>query len=138
MMLYMGCYIGSTATFFRRCSVTSEGHLLNEDFRYVMDGEFYARLASLGKRFAYLPKVLADFRLHRENLSFRNHGASGVDGWLRLQKQFAESRAYRRAYGKTWFRDENLNALCDSLLYLCFRALKPLLKWLHLSKSRND
>jgi glycosyltransferase involved in cell wall biosynthesis len=138
MMLYMGCYIGSTATFFRRRTVTAEGHLLNESFRYVMDGEYYARLGSLGKRFAYFPKVLADFRLHGENLSFRNHGARGVDDWLKLQKQFAESRAYRRAYGRTWFADENLNAILDSVLYLFFRALKPLLKRLYLLKLRHD
>jgi glycosyltransferase involved in cell wall biosynthesis len=137
MMLYMGCYVGSTAAFYRRRTVIDEGHCLNVDFRYVMDGEFYARLGALGKRFVYFPRVLADFRLHGENLSMRNHGAKGADEWLKLQKQFAESRAYRRAYGKIWFLDENLNVLVDSLFYLFFRVLKPVLRRFHLRKVHD-
>lgn len=128
MMLYLGCYIGSTAAFYRRKTVTGAGHLLNENFRYVMDGEYYARLAAEGKRFVYLPKVLADFRLHGENLSKRNFGKKSVDDWLTLQKQFAETRAFRRAYGTAWFADDNFSSLVDSILYLYYRALKPALK----------
>jgi glycosyltransferase involved in cell wall biosynthesis len=131
MMLYLGCYIGSTAAFYRRSTVTGEGHLLNINFRYVMDGEYYARLAALGKRFVYLPEVLAEFRLHGDNLSLRNRGKKGVNDWLTLQKQYAESRAFRRAYGSAWFQDDNFNSLVDSFLYLYFRALKPLLKLAH-------
>jgi glycosyltransferase involved in cell wall biosynthesis len=138
MMIYMGCYIGSTATFIRRSTVIDEGFFLNENFKYVMDGEYYARLGAVGKRLVYFPKVLADFRLHGENLSMRNRGDRGVNGWLELQKQFAESKAYRRAYGSTWFEDEHLNALRDSFLYLFFRSIKPLLKLVHLRNLRHQ
>ena len=134
MMLYLGCYIGSTATFFRRKSVMDEGFYLNEKFRYVMDGEYYARLASFGKRFAYLPKVLANFRIHGGNLSKRNLIIRDANSWLRLQYQYAETRAFRRTYGTNWFFDENLNGLRDGLLYLYFRALKPVLKLLYLPR----
>lgn len=137
MMLYLGCYIGSTATFFRRRTVTAEGHLLNENFRYVMDGEYYARLGALKKRFVYFPKVLAEFRLHGENLSKRNLGSRTVDDWLALQKQYAETRAFRRAYGLKWFGDENLNAAVDAVLYLFFRVAKPILKRIYLSRVRS-
>lgn len=137
MMLYLGCYIGSTATFFKRESVIGEGHLLNEEYRYVMDGEYYARLGSLGKRFCYLPRVLADFRWHGNNLSKRNYGTLDASGWLKLQKQFAESRAYRRAYGHVCAKDENFNALIDGVFYLFYRLLKPFLKLLHLPRLQK-
>jgi hypothetical protein len=138
MLLYLGCYIASTSTFFRRKTITDEGHFLNIDYRYVMDGEYYARLAHLGKKFTYLPRVLANFRIHGANLSKRNYGGGrDASAWLKLQKQFAETRAYRRTYGKPPFSDENLNALVDSIFYLFFRVLKPLLKIYHRPKVRD-
>ncbi|MEN8736363.1 MAG: glycosyltransferase family 2 protein [Akkermansiaceae bacterium] len=138
MMLYVGCYIGSTSAFYRRETVIAEGHLLNEDFRYVMDGEFYARLAEKGKKFMYLPRILADFRWHGGNLSVRNYNVGNVDDWLTLQKQYAETRAIRRAYGKVWFKDENFNTFRDSFLYLFWRIMKPILKMIHFRKLKNN
>jgi glycosyltransferase involved in cell wall biosynthesis len=131
MMLYLGCYVGSTSTFYRKSSVIDEGHMLNIDFRYVMDGEYYARLGFIGKKFSYIPKVLADFRLHGENLSKKNYGKSDASGCLQLQKQIAESRSIRRAYGMTLFKDDNLNALIDSICYLFYRAVKMSLKLIY-------
>jgi glycosyltransferase involved in cell wall biosynthesis len=128
MMLYLGCYIGSTATFYRKSTVIDQGERLSLDFRYVMDGEFYARLAAKNYKFSYFPKVLADFRIHGNNLSMKNYSVSSAEACLRLQKQFAETRAYRRAYGKVIFQDENLNALVDSLLYIYWRIAKILYK----------
>lgn len=128
MLTYLGCYIGSTATFFRRTTVIDEGHLLNIQFRYVMDGEYYNRLVSSGKKFVYFPRYLADFRLHGNNLSKKNFNSGSVDDLLRLQKQFAESRAIKRAYGHSISKDDNINSLLDSVLYLYYRLLKPALK----------
>lgn len=134
MLYYLGCYIGSTATFYRRSTVIESGERLSLNFRYVMDGEFYARLASKGYKFYYLPRELADFRLHGNNLSMRNYGVQDAEACLKLQKQFAETRAYRRAYGHSFFRDENLNTLVDSVFYMVFRCIKPLLKRFHRHK----
>ena len=128
MLTYLGCYIGSTATFFRRETVIDEGHLLNTHFRYVMDGEYYNRLVKEGKKFVYFPRYLADFRLHGNNLSKKNFDAESVDGVLRLQLQFAESRTIKRVYGHTVSADDNINILVDSLFYVFFRLLKPVLK----------
>lgn len=137
MMLYLGCYVASTSTFFNRDTIIDQGIHLHEEYRYVMDGEYFARLGSLGMKFVYLPKVLAEFRFHDMNLSKRNLCKKGITGWLSIQKQYAESRAYRRAYGKNWFRDENLNALMDGVRYLFYRPLKPLLKLLYLLKLQD-
>jgi hypothetical protein len=81
--------------------------------------------------------VLADFRLHGNNLSKRNYGTIDAKGWLKLQKQFAETRAYRRAYGHTISKDENIKTLIDGSLYLFYRILKPFLKLLYLPRIQR-
>lgn len=131
MLSHLGCYIGSTACFFRRSSTIDQGYFLNIDFRYVMDGEFLNRLAADGKSFACLPRILAEFRRHGDNLSLRNYQPMDASGWLKLEKQWAESRAIRRTYGWTFFRSEQLNSIVDSLLFYHFLVQKALLKRLH-------
>ena len=129
MLLYYGCYIGSTACFYRRETTIAEGHLLDIDFGYCMDGEYYARLAHLGKKFEYLPMVLADFRLHDESISQRSLGQEDTKNILRLQRQAAEPRAIRRIYGIKLFKDEQLNCVMDGIFYHVFRFKKGILKW---------
>jgi glycosyltransferase involved in cell wall biosynthesis len=137
MLIHLGCYIGSTSTFLKRSSILDEGYFLNINFRYVMDGEYYARLAASGKKFVYFPKVLADFRIHGENLSFKNHQATTVDDCLKLQFQYSEARAIRRAYGTTWFSDENWNSVVDTFLQTYYRGYKVILKRLHRHKLKT-
>ena len=105
-----------------------EGLLLNDRFKCVMDGEYYNRLASLKKKFAYLPVVLADFRLHGDNISQKHLGKDGVNQALSLQLQYAESRAIRRVYGIKFFKCESLNSVVDCGLAYFFKGLKWLLK----------
>lgn len=105
-----------------------EDLLLNDRFKCVMDGEYYNRLASIGKKFTYLPVVLADFRLHGDNISQKHLGKNGIDQALSLQLQYAESRAIRRTYGVKLFQCENLNSVIDCGLAYFFRGLKWLLK----------
>jgi glycosyltransferase involved in cell wall biosynthesis len=128
MLSHLGCYIGSTACFFRRSTTIDQGHLLDVEFRYVMDGEYYNRLAAHGKRFACLPLVLADFRRHGDNLSLRNYHAADASAWLKLEKQWAESRAIRRAYGWSPFGSDALNGVTDAFLYYVFLIQKGVLK----------
>lgn len=123
------CYVGSTACFFRRSTVLDAGHRLREDFRYVMDGEFYARLNSLGMRFERMPLVVADFRLHGDNTSLRHLGSTrDLDAILMAERQHLESRAIRRAYGITFFEDPYLNGLVDGVLWIIARGWKGLMK----------
>ena len=128
MLAHYGCYIGSTATFFRKSSIMDEGLLLNERFKCVMDGEYYNRLASLGKKFVYLPNVLADFRLHGENISQKHFGKNSIDDVLSLQLHYAESRSIRRCYGWSFFKNDHLNCAVDCVLFYMFRLLKFPLK----------
>lgn len=69
VLTHFGCYIPSTATFFRRKLVDSGDLRLVEDLHFVMDYELYLHLASVGARFAWLPKSLAAFRWTDSNKS---------------------------------------------------------------------
>jgi glycosyltransferase involved in cell wall biosynthesis len=135
MLANHACYIASTATFFRRESTIDQGFLLNIRFRSVMDGEYYCRLAAAGKRFEYLPRVLADFRLHGESISQQNLGKSDIDGILGHQRQLAESRAIRRVYGMKLFKDEMLNGIVEGVLYHIYRLQKGFLKLIHRART---
>jgi glycosyltransferase involved in cell wall biosynthesis len=119
------CYVGSTAAFYRKSSVIAAGHRLRADFRYVMDGEFYARLDAAGKRFAHVPVVVADFRLHGGNASQRHLGKTrDMETILAAERQHVESRAIRRAYGITLFEDPYLNGLADGILWIVAKGWK--------------
>lgn len=123
------CYIPSTACFLRRTAILQAGHRLREDFHYVMDGEFYARLAAAGFRFRYFPMVLADFRWHGKNRSTRLAGKPGdMDHAIAAEHQHAESRAIRRIHGFTPSDDPYLNGISDGVLYLAARLCKVVRK----------
>jgi len=123
------CYVPSTAAFYRNATVIREGHRLREDFHYVMDGEFYARLDSLGKKFGHFPINVADFRMHGANASQRHLGRTrDMDTILAAERQHVESRAIRRAYGVTFFTDPYLTGLVDGVLAILSRGWKAILK----------
>ncbi len=124
------CYIGSTAAFYRKSTIIDCGHRLREDFRYVMDGEFYARLAAAGLHFEKIPVVVADFRLHGGNASQRHLGKTqDIEIVLAAERQHTESRAIRRVYGVTLFEDPYLNGLVDGILWIVARIYKGFLKF---------
>jgi len=131
VMIAHMCYIASTATFYRRETVMAEGHHLDIRFKYVMDGEYYNRLIQAGKKFVYFPKVLADFRLHGENLSQKHLGAKSCSEQLDLQLQFAESRAIRRTYAPQLTQNEHINSAVDCLLHFAFKVQRQLLLRMH-------
>ena len=123
------CYIGSTAAFYRRATVVDAGFRLREDFRYVMDGEFYARLDASGKTFERIPVAVADFRLHGGNASMIHLGKTrDMERILAAERQHVESRSIRRAYGFTLFADPYLNGLVDGILWIAARLWKQVLK----------
>ncbi len=68
ILLYFGCYIPSTSTFFRRRVIESD-LLLDCEYRVCMDFEYFARLAHLGCKFHYVPRFIAAFRWHGNNIS---------------------------------------------------------------------
>ena len=123
------CYVPSTAAFYRNSTIIVQGYRLREDFRYVMDGEFYARLDSAGKKFQHVALNIADFRMHGGNASQRHLVRTrDMDTILAAERQHVESRAIRRAYGITVFNDPYLEGLVDGVLFIVARGWKAVLK----------
>lgn len=123
------CYVGSTAAFYRRTTVIDAGYRLREDFRYVMDGEFYARLDRDGLKFRHVKLPIADFRLHGKNASMRHLGRTrSMEKVLDAERQHVESRAIRRVYGITLFEDPYLNGLVDGFLWIAAKGWKGMLR----------
>lgn len=123
------CYVPSTAAFYRNSTIIAQGYRLREDFCYVMDGEFYARLDSAGKKFQHVALNIADFRMHGGNASQRHLVRTrNMDTILAAERQHVESRAIRRAYGITLFNDPYLEGLVDGVLFIVARGWKAVLK----------
>ena len=122
MLIHYGCYIGSTACFFRKSRTVDQGFLLNTNFRQAMDQEYYVRLGKAGKAFHPIPEILAGFRVHGDNTSMRHSTATDISGILARQRQLAEGAAIRRAYGHTVFKNEMAVAMMDAALWYWFRV----------------
>ena len=116
MHIWYGTYLASTALFLRRSTTIEEGFLLDERFRYDMDGEYYARLGRAGKKFVHYNRLLADFRWHGDNLSAPNVERRDMDAELKRQKQHSEDAAIKRVYGYSLSKQS-----CNNILDGCMR-----------------
>lgn len=121
MVAMYACYMASTALFLKRETTIERGLLVDESFRFIMDGEYYCRLAAAGARFAPIPECLALFRLHGNNLSESQKGDTSMRAELTRQRQEAEAEAIRRVYGVNWFRGRVTSRIQDSLLYTWYK-----------------
>ncbi len=137
LLIHKGCYIASTSTFFRKETVMDQGYYLCEKFSYVMDGEYYARLAMEGKKFVYMKKVLADFRVHDASLSLKHTNPNSIEEVLDLELQRAEGTSIRRQYGIRLFhgiRSAHLNSVVDSILFYSLGGVKKILRFIYQPK----
>ena len=89
-LLFVGCCIPSTSTFYRR-RVVDEGHLLDVDYRNCMDWEHYLRLMRAKYRFSYLPEALAGFRWYEDSTT-QKHWQRMIDEGLRCQREHIKER----------------------------------------------
>jgi glycosyltransferase involved in cell wall biosynthesis len=99
VLMYFGCYIPSTSTFFRRRIIDS-GWLLDCEYRVCMDFEYFARLAHAGFTFHYVPQFIAAFRWHGSNVSLK-----------RLPRRAEERRLVQRRFGKSAYSESTLALL---------------------------
>jgi glycosyltransferase involved in cell wall biosynthesis len=90
MLVLYGCYIPSTATFYHR-SIIERGLFLDPHYRNCMDLEYFVRLAGAGVRFEHLPEVLAAFRFHDSNVSFK-FAQRRKQEKLQIQRKFLTER----------------------------------------------
>ena len=101
ILMYFGCYIPSTATFFRR-RVIESGLLLDCEYRVSMDFEYFARLAHTGCQFHYVPRFVAAFRWHENNISLSQAARRAV-----------ERRQVQLRFGVRHHSDSTLRLLAD-------------------------
>jgi glycosyltransferase involved in cell wall biosynthesis len=108
VLLYFGCYIPSTSTFFRR-RLIERGLLLDCEYRVAMDFEFFARLARVGCSFQYVPRFIAAFRWHQDNVSLRNVERRTQERHLVQCAAFSgEQPAWRLETQRYWARARRL------------------------------
>lgn len=98
-LLFVGCVIPSTSTFYRRTIIDS-GHLLDVDYKNCMDWEYYLRLMRLGYAFAYLPQPLASFRWYEESTTQKNWQRMIEEG-LRCQREHIDTRGLPQFLGNS-------------------------------------
>ena len=89
-LLFVGCCIPSTSTFYRR-EIIDAGHLLDLRFRNCMDWEYYLRLIRLGYRYGYLREALAGFRWYDESTTKKNWQRM-IDEGLLCQREHIRER----------------------------------------------
>ena len=91
-LLFVGCIIPSTSAFYRR-EIIAEKEPLDVSYRNCMDWEFYLRLVRDGRRFAYIPALLAAFRWYEESTTSKNWQRM-IDEGLRCQREHIASRRF--------------------------------------------
>jgi glycosyltransferase involved in cell wall biosynthesis len=133
------CYISSCAAFIRRGALPPGGW--DVGLRTVMDWDLYLRLERRGARFAYIPRPLAAFRVHpqqvtaaplpwdsceRELLRQRYDLPNGLPGRLASRAGQLEHRALKLVTG-TYLRELRVLALG-----------RPDLRWFASAPARNS
>ena len=93
-LLFYGCYIPSTAAFYRR-SLIDAGFLLDASFKVCMDFDFYMRMAGAGRVFSHVEEPLACFRWHGSNVS-------SVYAQRRYEERLRVQRAALQKQGRSW------------------------------------
>ena len=91
-LLFVGCIIPSTSAFYCR-EIIVEREPLDVTYRNCMDWEFYLRLVRDGRRFAYIPALLAAFRWYEESTTSKNWQRM-IDEGLRCQREHIASRRF--------------------------------------------
>jgi glycosyltransferase involved in cell wall biosynthesis len=89
-LLFVGCCIPSTSTFYRREIIQAE-QLLDVAYRNCMDWEYYLRLMRLGYHFGYIPAALAGFRWYEDSTT-QKHWQRMIEEGLKCQRQHIEER----------------------------------------------
>lgn len=116
VLLYYGCYIESTTTFFKK-EIIDAGNLIDISYKICMDYEYFIRLANQGYRFQYIPSALAAFRWHQTNLSV-----------IYPQKRREEELVIKHQYGYKATKNYHLQTMLYDLTYFPYLAKRQILK----------
>ena len=87
VLLWYGCYIPSCGSFWRR-NILADGFYLDPSYKVTMDFEYFVRLMKLGYRFRFLPRAIAAFTWHSDNVSS-----------VFTERRIAEANRVKNLYG---------------------------------------
>jgi len=116
VLLYYGCYIQSTTTFFSK-DIIDSGHLLDTSYKTCMDYEYFVRLANLGYCFQYVPEVFAAFRWHDTNVSV-----------VYPRKRREETVRIKHQYGFKVTQNLKVQTFLHDLIYYAYLTKRQMLK----------
>jgi len=97
MLYFYGCYIPSTASFFRK-KIIDDGILIDKSLRIIMDKDFFTRIALKNYHFKFLPVTMASFRLRTDNIGHKLEymwKEEGENYYLKYQNDFCRTSAYK-------------------------------------------
>jgi len=115
ILTYYRCYIPSTTFFFRR-EIIEAGILLNPNFHYSMDQEFFLRLLLKGKKIQHVNRFWASFRWHNHNKT------------LSTNRKSPDWDAIYLTYGVKIFKSAKLNKKIHKLLRIFYMSLRFIFK----------
>ncbi|MCK6622840.1 MAG: glycosyltransferase [Calditrichaceae bacterium] len=97
MLFFYGCYIPSTASFFRR-RIIEDGVLIDKNLKIIMDKDFFTRIAIKGYQFQFVSEVMASFRLREDNVGnkfFHKLREENIYYLTNYHNNFCYTKAYR-------------------------------------------
>lgn len=122
IMLYYGCYIPTTATFFKS-TLFVNNLFLNLDYHYLMDTEYFLRIYRLGYKFKHISDFVACFRWHSDNKS------------LNINKRLKEREKLQTQYGHQLLNNIEYKEIAYKIiarLYFIKRIFMKLIKGCYL------
>ncbi len=125
LLLYIGCYIPSSGTFFNQ-SIFCEGYSISNDLNVAMDYELFMRLSKANKTVTHIRKYLSCFRRHGDNKS------------LNVINAIREEESVKLLYGPRIFKSNDMNIKFYRMMKYPYLAKRGIIKLLRGGYSWRD
>lgn len=97
------CLIPQETVFWRRSIWEKSGGQLDENFHFAMDYDLWLRFLKAGAKFAYIPQVLANFRIHGNSKTQTLFESKGIQEINLLRQRNNQKPITPKEYSKKVF-----------------------------------
>ena len=97
------CLIPQETVFWRRRIWEKSGARLDENFHFAMDYDLWLRFLKAGAKFAYIPQVLANFRIHHQSKTQTLFESKGIQEINLLRQRNNQKSITPKEYSKKVF-----------------------------------
>lgn len=97
------CLIPQETVFWRRSIWEKSGGQLDENFHFAMDYDLWLRFLKAGAKFAYIPQVLANFRIHGQSKTQTLFESRGIQEINLLRQRNNQKSITPKEYSKKVF-----------------------------------